>query len=105
MTRLNKKPLLTFSFIIILIWAVFATVKLVNVDAKSNEHQPLYKYYMSYEIQPGDTLTSIAETYTANTQISVRDYITEVRENNHLYKDTIISGKKIILAYYTDECK
>lgn len=105
MKRLHRRCLFIFSFILILFWAIFTTVRLVNVDAQSNEQQPLYKYYKSYEIQPGDTLTSIAETYTANTQVSVKEYINEIRENNHLYKDTIISGKKIVVAYYSNEYK
>lgn len=105
MTALTKKVLLTGSLVVVLAMVILTSVKLTNVDAKSSGKEPLYKYYKSYEIQPGDTLTSIAETYTANTQISVKEYIEEVRENNHLYKDTIVSGKKIIVAYYSDEYK
>lgn len=105
MTVLKKKILLTSSFVMLLAMAVFTSVKFVNVDAMSNEKEPLYKYYTSYEIQPGDTLTSIAEEYTANTQQSVTEYIEEIRENNNLNTDNIISGKKIIIAYYSDEYK
>lgn len=105
MTVFMKKIFLTTSFVMLLAMAVFTSVKLVNVDAMSNETEPLYKYYKSYEIQPGDTLTSIAEEYTANTQQSVQEYIEEVRENNNLYTDRIISGRKIIIAYYSDEYK
>lgn len=99
----NKKFLITGSLILFLAIAVFTTLRFVSVDAMSNEKEPLYKYYMSYEIQSGDTLTSIAEKYTANTQQSVADYIEEVRENNELYTDNIITGNKIIIAYYSDE--
>lgn len=103
--RFNKRFLLTGSFVLLLAMAVFTSAKLVSVDAMSNDKEPLYKYYTSYEIQPGDTLTSIAERYTANTQQSVPDYIEEVRENNELNTDNIIVGKKLIIAYYSDEYK
>lgn len=101
----NKKFLLTGSFVLLLAVAVFTSFRFISVDAMSTEKEPLYKYYTSYEIQPGDTLTSIAERYTANTQQSVSDYIEEVRENNELYTDNIVAGRKIIVAYYTDEYK
>lgn len=105
MIVLKKKILLFGSFVMLLAMAVFTTIKFVNVDAMSNVDQPLYKYYTSYEIQPGDTLTSIAEEYTANTQQTVSEYIDEIRENNHLNTDNIVSGKKIMIAYYSDEYK
>ncbi|MFQ9515423.1 MAG: LysM peptidoglycan-binding domain-containing protein [Eubacterium sp.] len=105
MTVLKKKILLTVSFVMLLAMAVFTSVRLVNVDAMSSENEPLYKYYTSYEIQPGDTLTSIAEKYTVNTQQSVPEYVEEIRENNNLNTDNIVSGKKIIIAYYSDEYK
>jgi cell division protein YceG involved in septum cleavage len=105
MKVLKKRIFLTGSFIILLAMAVFTSVKLINVNAMSDEREPLYKYYKSYEIQPGDTLTSIAEEYTANTQQSVQKYIDETRENNNLNTDILISGKRIVIAYYSDEYK
>lgn len=98
----KKKILFIGSIVILLAMTVFASVKLVRVDAMGNEEEPMYKYYMSYEIKQGDTLTSIAEEYTANSQQSVAEYIDEVRENNHLNTDHIVAGKKIIIAYYSD---
>lgn len=105
MTVLKKKVLFSTLFIILLATAVFSSIRLVSVDAMSDGTYAKYKYYTSYEIQPGDTLTSIAEKYTANTQISVSEYIDEVKKNNKLSSDKITSGKHIIITYYSNECK
>ena len=105
MTVLKKRVLFSVLFVILLATAIFSSVRLVSVNAMSDGDYAQYKYYTSYEIQPGDTLTSIAEKYTANTQISVSEYIDEVKQNNKLTSDRITSGKHIIIAYYSDECK
>lgn len=105
MTVLKKKVLFSTLFILLLAIAVFSSVRLVSVDAMSDGTYAKYKYYTSYEIQPGDTLTSIAEKYTADTQVSVSEYIGEVKKNNQLTSDKITSGKNIIIAYYSDEHK
>ena len=90
---------------ILLLIALFASIKLVNVDAMSDGSYAKYKYYTSYEVQPGDTLTSIAEKYIADTQISKSEYIEEVKKNNQLTSDKITSGHHLIIAYYSDEYK
>lgn len=105
MTVLKKKVLFSVLFVILLALIIFSSVKLVSVNAMSDGDYSKYKYYTSYEIRPGDTLTSIAEKYTANTQISICEYIDEVKKNNKLKSDRITSGKHIIIAYYSDEYK
>lgn len=105
MTVLKKKVLFSTVFIMLLATAIFSSVRLVSVDAMSDGTYAKYKYYTSYEIQPGDTLTSIAERYTSDTKVSVSEYIDEVKQNNQLTSDKITSGKNIIIAYYTDEYK
>ena len=105
MTVLKKKILFTTVFVMLLATAIFSSVRLVSVDAMSDDSYAKYKYYTSYEIQPGDTLTYIAEKYTADTQVSVSEYIEELKQNNHLTSDKITSGKNIIIAYYSDEYK
>ncbi len=64
-----------------------------------------YKYYTSYQVQPGDTLTSIAQEHIKNSNVSTSDYIDEVMKNNKLSDDEITSGKKLIIAYYSYEKK
>jgi hypothetical protein len=75
------------------------------VNATNKEENPIYKYYTSYEIQSGDTLTSIAQKYTVNSNVSVQDYIDEVKKNNNLVSDKITSGHYLVISYYSDEYK
>ena len=102
---LKNRVILMITFIFLLFLAVFSSIKLVNVEAMNGISNGKYKYYTSYEIQPGDTLTSIAATYTKDTLVSPTEYIEEVMQNNHLDSDKITAGKSIIIAYYSDEYK
>lgn len=104
-TLLRNKTILTGTFIVLLGMAVFSSIHLVKVDAMSGDSTAKYKYYTSYEVQPNDTLTDIAEKYTADTNVTIADYILEVKKNNHLDSDKITSGEKIIVAYYSEEYK
>ena len=103
--ELKKRIFLSCSFISLLAAAVITTISFVNVSATDNGENPSYKYYTSYEIQPGDTLTSIAQEFTINSDVSVSDYIAEVKKNNALSSDNITAGSYIVISYYSDEYK
>ena len=75
------------------------------MNANNTEKNPIYKYYTSYEIQPGDTLTSIAQEHTVNSNVSVNEYIAEVKKNNNLTTDKITSGNYLVISYYSNEYK
>lgn len=85
--------------------AVFSSIKLTKVDAMNGKEYAKYKYYTSYQVQPGDTLTSIAQEHIKDSNVSTSDYIDEVMKNNKLSDDEITSGKKLIIAYYSYEKK
>ena len=91
------------TFIGLLAIAVFSTVIITDATARGDERTANQKSYFSYEIQSGDTLTSIAKEYTKETNISLNDYIDEVIENNQLSGEKITTGKKIIIAKYSYE--
>lgn len=87
--------------------AVFAIVIVIMlgvkfVDASDSANTPKYKYYTSYKVQKNDTLTSIAEEYTKGTDVSISDYISELKNDNRLNDDEITEGKSIIISYYSD---
>lgn len=105
MKLFEKKFMYTTVFICLLAVAVFSSIKFTKVDAKSGKGYAPYKYFTSYEIQPGDTLTSIAQEYTKNSDINTAEYIKEVKKNNMLSSDKITAGKNIIIAYYSFERK
>ena len=85
--------------------AVFSSIKLTKVDAMNGKEYAKYKYYTSYQVQPGDTLTAIAQEHIKDSNVSTSDYIDEVMKNNKLSDDKITSGKKLIIAYYSYEKK
>lgn len=106
MKATTRRGFFTVAFILLLAVAIISTFRIVNVNANSNKDFRLNKYYTTYEIQPGDTLTSIAKHYTEGTGISVNDYVEELKENNNLgSKGNIVSGAKLIVSYYSEEVK
>lgn len=72
--------------------------------AKDSAETVTYKYYQSYQINAGDTLTSIAQTYTDKEINSVSSYIKEVKQMNHLSdEDLLQAGDYLIIPYYSIE--
>lgn len=68
----------------------------------SAEHRTI-KYYTSIQIEQGDTLWSIADTYRTGDYSTVQDYIDEVKELNQLGLDEIHSGQYLTIPYYSGE--
>ncbi|MCR5737097.1 MAG: LysM peptidoglycan-binding domain-containing protein [Eubacterium sp.] len=97
---MNKRFIYTGSFVLLLMIAVFSAIKFTNVEAKGGEAVATKKSYVSYEIQPGDTLISIAKENIKNTDLTIDEYVEEVKENNQLHDDKIIAGNKIIITTY-----
>lgn len=84
---------------VILIIFLFNTGKPVNA---APEHE-LHKYYTSIEIQPGDTLWEIADTYKAEGYSNRKAFIKEIQELNHIDDDQITSGCYLLIPYYAEE--
>ena len=102
--QLKKRLLISGIIITVMLFAFLTLDNFVNVSA-TNDKENLYKYYTSYEIQPGDTLTSIAQKYTVNSDVSVSEYIDELKKDNRLATDKITSGKYLVVSYYSNEYK
>ena len=93
-----------FSFILG-IMIVFG-VSGMSTSAHSIYDHPEYKYYMSYELERGDSLWSIAETYMDTHYVSIEDYIEEVCIINSITMDSqLIAGTNLIIPYYSQEFK
>ena len=67
----------------------------------SYEPEDLQRYYMSIEVKPGDTLSSITQQYNSQLYQSNQDYLMELKDMNGLYNDQIISGTSLIVYYYS----
>lgn len=58
------------------------------------------KYVTSVYIEDGDSLWSIAERYFTEKNISMKEYINEIKECNHLSSNEIKKGQYLIVPYY-----
>ncbi|MDO4513276.1 MAG: LysM peptidoglycan-binding domain-containing protein [Lachnospiraceae bacterium] len=71
-------------------------------DAKSSNEEMEYKYYCSYQIQYGDSLTSIAKNYISGSDQDIQEYIKEVMSINHMEEDDYLrAGDYLIIPYYS----
>ena len=93
-----------FYLVAVIVFAVAIVIMLGArfVNANDNGNSSKYKYYTSYKIKHNDTLTSIAEEYTKDTNVSVNDYISELKNDNRLKDDEITEGENLIITYYSD---
>ncbi len=73
---------------------------LVNAQEYARTADTEVKCYKSIEIQPGDSLWSIAEEYQDAHYTSTNEYIKEIKQINHLQSDLIHSGRYLTITYY-----
>lgn len=75
-------------------------------SAKDSSNDEMIKYYKVVKIEFGDTLEEISNQYMDESLYSdMNEYIKEIQFINHLNDDTIKSGEKIIIPYYSNEFK
>ena len=101
-----KKVIMLASVLIILSVIIGFTVK--ADDSKNDEEY--YRYYTEYEIEPGDTLSGIAEKFMdkypcIHDVYSLREYTNEIAEVNNLGTTKIISYQHLVIPYYSEELK
>jgi len=84
-----------------LVVMVFATTVLAITQRASADTSELRKKTCtSIEIQPGDTLWSIAEAYYTEECHDLRSYIDEIKKTNNMFDDKLVSGRYLIVPYY-----
>lgn len=110
--RMNKRKqiakrkiffLLVALFVITIGSVAFGSIFSTAKNPASEVQQ--YKYYKSIEIQPGDSLWSIAEEYCTDAYEDTREYVDELKDLNGLTSDTIHAGQHLLVAYYDTEIK
>lgn len=106
----SEEPILSVSTII----AVFTLLLIIGgvligsswSDARqtnaANEYS-VQKYYTSIEVEPEDTLWSIADTYMSEEYGDRSDYIAEIRRLNQIDENQIHSGQHLVIPCYFDE--
>jgi len=91
-------------FYVALIVAVVIAVLIIGSRAihvsASNSRPAPKKHYISYEVQPGDSLWSLAEERCFGEDCSINEYIAEVKKVNRMSSDRIISGTRLFLIYF-----
>ena len=60
------------------------------------------RYYKSIQVQPGDSLWSIAQIYRTEEFSSIYAYIQEIYELNELQSETIWAGSYLMVICYKD---
>ena len=97
--------IISISALILSIIIVFSVSGLVT-NARSTNDSPEYKYFMSYEVEQGDSLWAIASEYYDTHYESVEDYIDEICIINSISPETrLIAGNHIIIPYYSFDFK
>ena len=77
---------------------IFAFIFYSNRAVAENS-RPVYTYYTSYEIQPGDTLWTIADQYMTPECSDKTAFIDNIKTLNHIGGDNITAGKYIVIEY------
>lgn len=84
-----------------LVVMVFATTVLaITQRASADTTETRKKTCTSIEVQAGDTLWSIAETYYTEECVGLVVYIDEIKRTNNMYDDKIMAGSYLIVPYY-----
>ena len=98
-TGLRRKKIAVYSCVLSLILIVIIAMS-QSISTKATEQRPDgVKRYESIMIQEGDSLWSIAKEYKLD-EISIAEYINDVKKINRLYSDRIHAGNYLIVYYY-----
>ena len=93
-----------FTSIIIILCALIGSNIVASSHSKAAQNAST-KYYTSIEIEKGDTLWSIAESYITPEYPNTQAYVEEIKEINNLGDDDIHSGQYLMIPYFSSENK
>lgn len=78
----------------------------IGSKAQDKDDIVLYKYYANIEVQYGESLWDIADTYFCEAKYdNYEHYISEVMQINGMYSEDISAGSYLIVPYYSVEFK
>lgn len=95
-----KKGFMVLIVVFIMLLSGFFGRSLMYVMAEEETGSSPEKYYTSIHLEEGDTLWSIAQTYCADSDESVEEYVRELRQINSLSDDHIDAGHYLTVRYY-----
>lgn len=104
--RMKRKFIFFFLLTLLVMFGIGVGCGTLLTRAEEPEPETAYKYYTNIEIESGDTLWEIADSYMDSTHYMNRsDYMNEVMSINHMTTDRLIAGQKMIVPYYSSEKK
>lgn len=104
--RQLRRNIIMTVFTVVLILTLSIGGFAIGSKAKDNEEVILYKYYTNIEVQYGETLYDIAETYFCKERYDdYKHYISEVLYINGLYNEEVSPGTYLVVPYYSEEFK
>lgn len=93
MRHISNKFIICFAFGIVLLSGMLTIVA-------SKKPANCEKYVTTVYIESGDSLWTIAERFYSEQNNSMKDYIHEIKECNHLSSNQIRQGQYLIIPYY-----
>lgn len=90
------------SILFVILFILISSILFGSIKAQAASAETSYKYYTSIQVQKGDTLWKIANSYITEEYDSVNDYIEEICSINHISHD-IHSGQYLTIPYYSDK--
>ena len=105
--QLNHRKVLrrrfAFGFITILLVLLFVFSFTSIAQATEELPETTYKYFTYHTVDKGDTLWSMAEEYIDYDYYKdIYEYVSEVKEINHMTDDTICLGQTIVIPYFSN---
>ena len=101
----RQRGLIAIAIIIIVSFGILLGSS-INALASSDKDIASYnKYYVSIQVESGDTLWSIADEYVDGFNISKEEYISEVCSINEISQNDIHAGDYIVVPYYSQDIK
>lgn len=89
-----------FSFVLLITLVILFCVK---SDAHEADKVTYFKYYKSIEIEPGDTLWSIADVYVNPEKNNKNSFVKEVCYINNIDDaSAIVVGDHLVIPYYDE---
>lgn len=99
-----EKPCFFLRFLyVFLIVVAFGLFGKTALDVMAEEQGSKQRYYTDITIQSGDTLWKIADQYCHDGNLSIYEYVQEIKKINHLKNDTIHTGQKLLIIYFSQD--
>lgn len=82
---------------------LFIAFIIFSNKADAEDSREIYTYYTSYEIQPGDTLWTIADQFMGPDFTDKTTFIDNIKRLNHMSTDSITAGNHLVIEYSSYE--